>query len=122
VSVLGDIELEELLNTFEKQVPALTSREPACVLDGLVQQLGHESSREVVDRVGCTQPQASKHLRVLRDVGLVRCRAEGRRRVYRVNADGLAPLRTWLDELTESINAHYDRLDDYLDKLQHQED
>lgn len=76
---------------------------------------------EVVEGLGLTQPQVSKHLTVLRDVGLVRCRADGRRRVYRVQAAALAPLRSWLDELTESVNAHYDRLDDYLAELQDHE-
>jgi DNA-binding transcriptional ArsR family regulator len=75
---------------------------------------------EMVDGLELGQPQVSKHLRVLRAVGVVRCRAEGRRRLYRVHPPALAPLRSWLDELTESINAHYDRLDDYLDELQQQ--
>jgi DNA-binding transcriptional ArsR family regulator len=76
---------------------------------------------EVVEGLGLPQPQVSKHLRVLRDVGLVRCRPAGRRRVYRVHAPALAPLRTWVDELTEAIDARYDRLDDYLAELQRQE-
>jgi len=73
---------------------------------------------QVVDRLGVSQPAASKHLRVLRDVGLVRCRADGRRRLYRVHPPALAPLQRWLDQLTVSVNEHYDRLDDYLDDLQ----
>ncbi len=73
---------------------------------------------ELVDRLGLAQPQASKHLRVLRDVGLVRCRADGRRRVYRIHGPAFGPLRTWLTQLTTSVNVHYDRLDDYLDDLQ----
>lgn len=73
---------------------------------------------ELADRLGLTQPQASKHLRVLRDVDLVRCRADGRRRVYRIHGPAFAPLQSWLSTLTASINEHYDRLDDYLDTLQ----
>src|SRR5688572_3508183 len=77
---------------------------------------------EVVEGLGLAQPQVSKHLGVLRDVGLVRCRAVGRRRLYRVHAPALTPLRSWLDDLTEAINARYDRLDDYLAELQTEED
>ena len=73
---------------------------------------------ELVDRLGLSQPQASKHLRVLRDVDLVRCRTRGRHRVYRIHGPAFAPLQTWLNHLTESINQHYDRLDDYLVDLQ----
>jgi len=73
---------------------------------------------ELVNRLGLSQPQASKHLRVLRDVDLVRCRTLGRSRVYRIHGPGFAPLQTWLTRLTDSINENYDRLDDYLDRLQ----
>ncbi len=77
---------------------------------------------EIVEHLGLPQPQVSKHLRVLRDVDLVRCRSIGRRRVYRVHPPSLAPLRSWVDELTDAINAQYDRLDDYLAELQATED
>jgi len=82
--------------------------------------LAHDESTvgELVERLSLTQPQASKHLRVLREVGLVRCRTHGRRRVYRIHGPAFAPLQTWLTQLTRSINEHYDRLDDYLDELQ----
>lgn len=80
--------------------------------------VGEAGVGEIVDRLDLGQPQVSKHLRVLRDVGLVRCRSEGRRRVYGVHAPGLQPLQTWLARLTADVNAHYDRLDDYLVELQ----
>jgi DNA-binding transcriptional ArsR family regulator len=73
---------------------------------------------ELVDLLGVPQPQASKHLRVLRDVDLVRCRTHGRRRVYRIHGPAFAPMQTWLAQLTVSINEQYDRLDDYLEQLQ----
>ena len=52
---------------------------------------------ELAERVGLSQPAASQHLRVLRDAGLVRGRVDGRRRLYRVDADGLERLRRELD-------------------------
>ncbi len=74
---------------------------------------------EIVDRLDLGQPQVSKHLKVLRQVGLVRCRSEGRHRLYRVHGPALQPLQTWLTRLTAGVNEHYDRLDDYLhDHLQ----
>ena len=50
---------------------------------------------EIVEALECGQPSVSKHLRVLRDVGLVRARRDGRRIVCRINADGLRPLHEW---------------------------
>jgi DNA-binding transcriptional ArsR family regulator len=52
---------------------------------------------ELADRVGLSQPAASQHLKVLRDAGLVRGRVDGRRRLYRVDAEGLERLRAELD-------------------------
>jgi DNA-binding transcriptional ArsR family regulator len=52
---------------------------------------------ELAERAGVSQPAASQHLRVLRDAGLVRLRVDGRRRLYRVDVDGLERLRRDLD-------------------------
>ncbi len=80
--------------------------------------LGEASVGDVVDRLGLGQPQVSKHLKVLRDVDLVRCRSEGRTRRYRVNGPAFEPLESWITGLSRTINEHYDRLDDYLETLQ----
>src|SRR3984957_11083154 len=50
---------------------------------------------DIVDRLGVEQPSISKHLRVLRDVGLVHVRREGRQKFYRTNADAIRPLHEW---------------------------
>src|ERR1700722_6680521 len=50
---------------------------------------------EIVAALGMEQPSVSKHLRVLRDVGLVRMRCQGRQKLYRTNADGIRPLHVW---------------------------
>jgi DNA-binding transcriptional ArsR family regulator len=73
---------------------------------------------DIVEGLGLGQPQVSKHLKVLRDVGVVRCRTAGRNRLYRVHPPALDPLQTWLTRLTVAVNEHYDRLDDYLTELQ----
>src|SRR3954462_118554 len=80
--------------------------------------MGEAGVGDIVERLDLGQPQVSKHLKGLRQVGLVRCRSQGRHRVYRVNAAGLQPLQTWLAQLTADVNEHYDRLDDYLAEIQ----
>jgi DNA-binding transcriptional ArsR family regulator len=50
---------------------------------------------EIVDSLGMEQPSVSKHLRVLLEVGLVSVRRDGRRMLYRTNANGIRPLHEW---------------------------
>jgi DNA-binding transcriptional ArsR family regulator len=50
---------------------------------------------DIVSALGLEQPSVSKHLRVLRDVGLVRMRCQGRQKLYRTNADAIRPLHEW---------------------------
>jgi DNA-binding transcriptional ArsR family regulator len=86
------------------------------ILDALVP--GEKSVGTIVADLSMSQPQVSKHLRVLSDVGLVRCRAEGRRRLYRLEPGHLRPLHTWLTKYERALNDRLDRLDDYLRDLQ----
>ena len=86
------------------------------ILDALVE--GEASVNELVERLELAQPQVSKHLKVLAEVGLVRVRAAGRSRLYRLEAPALAPLQRWLSTYEQLINARYDRLDAYLVELQ----
>jgi DNA-binding transcriptional ArsR family regulator len=89
------------------------------ILDVLV--AGERPVGELVDSLLLTQPQVSKHLRVLSDAGLVRCRADGRRRLYRLDHDHLRPLHDWLAKYEQHWNRRLDRLDDYLGELQREE-
>jgi DNA-binding transcriptional ArsR family regulator len=57
--------------------------------------LQEQSVGNIVARLGLEQPSVSKHLRVLRDVGLVEARRDGRRMLYRVNAEAIRPLHEW---------------------------
>jgi DNA-binding transcriptional ArsR family regulator len=79
---------------------------------------GEASVSDLIDRLRLPQPQVSKHLRVLRDVDLVRCRATGRHRLYRVNAAALRPIHDWTSHFEQLWNERYDLLDDLLDELQ----
>src|SRR6266487_5320388 len=74
----------------------------------------------IVNDLSMSQPQVSKHLRVLSEVGLVRCRAEGRRRLYRLEPARLRPLHEWLGKYERAWNDRLDRVDDYLKELQQQ--
>jgi DNA-binding transcriptional ArsR family regulator len=64
------------------------------ILDALI--AGEKAVGAIVDDLSMSQPQVSKHLRVLSQVGLVRCRAEGRHRLYRLEPEHLRPFQEWL--------------------------
>ena len=82
---------------------------------------GEATVGELVDRVGLSQPQVSKHLGVLRAVGLVEVRVDGRHRRYRVNGPALKPIHDWVATFQRTWNTRLDRLDNLLTELQ-QED
>jgi DNA-binding transcriptional ArsR family regulator len=82
---------------------------------------GEATVGELVNRIGLTQPQVSKHLGVLRAVGLVLVRADGRHRWYRVNGPALKPVHDWVRAFERTWNTRLDRLDDLLAELQTQE-
>ncbi len=88
------------------------------ILDTLI--TGEKAVGAIVNDLPLSQPQVSKHLRVLSEVGLVRCRAEWRRRLYRLEPAHLRPLHEWLAKYERAWNARLDRVDDYLKELQRQ--
>ena len=79
---------------------------------------GESTVGDLVDRLRLRQPQVSKHLGVLRSVGLVLVRAEGRHRFYRVNGPALKPIHDWVRTFERTWNIRLDRLDDLLTELQ----
>ena len=88
------------------------------ILDALM--AGEKTVGAIVNDLSMSQPQVSKHLRVLSEVGLVRCRADGRRRLYRLEPVRLRPLQEWLVKYEQAWNDRLDRVDDYLQELQQQ--
>jgi DNA-binding transcriptional ArsR family regulator len=82
---------------------------------------GERPVNDVVAALRLAQPQVSKHLRVLRTVGLVRVRGAGQKRLYRLNADRLKPIHDWVKSFERFWDESLDRLDDYLRELQDQE-
>jgi DNA-binding transcriptional ArsR family regulator len=89
------------------------------ILDTLI--TGEKAVGTIVNNLSMSQPQVSKHLRVLSEVGLVSCRAEGRRRLYRLEPARLRPFHEWLAKYEQAWNERLDRMDDYLKELQQKE-
>jgi DNA-binding transcriptional ArsR family regulator len=88
------------------------------ILDALI--TGEKAVGTIVNDLSMSQPQVSKHLRVLSEVGLVSSRAEGSRRLYRLEPAHLRPFREWLARYEQAMNERLDRMDDYLKELQRQ--
>ncbi|MEU4237944.1 metalloregulator ArsR/SmtB family transcription factor [Actinoplanes sp. NPDC026619] len=89
------------------------------ILDLLAQ--GERPVNDLVTMLGLAQPQVSKHLRVLREVDLVRVRDEGRQRLYRVNAAPLRSIHDWLRKYEQNWTARFDLLDTVLAELKEEE-
>jgi DNA-binding transcriptional ArsR family regulator len=88
------------------------------ILDALM--AGEKAVGAIAGDLSMSQPWVSKHLRVLSEVGLVRCRADGRRRLYRLEPARLRPLHDWLSRYEQAWNDRLDRMDDLLHELQQQ--
>jgi DNA-binding transcriptional ArsR family regulator len=93
---------------------ALVDPHRRAVLDLLAQ--GELSVNELVERLGLTQPQTSKHLRVLRDAGLVRVEQRAQRRIYAVDPAPMTEIDQWLAPYRRLWNASLDRLGVHLDE------
>ena len=90
------------------------------ILDALVG--GERPVNDLVRLLGLAQPQVSKHLRVLREVGAVDVREEGRRRLYRVNGRALKPIHDWVTNYERTWSERFDRLDVMLETLKQEEE
>jgi DNA-binding transcriptional ArsR family regulator len=77
---------------------------------------GERPVGELVDHLRLSQPAVSKHLRVLKDAGLVEARADAQRRLYRIRPEPLADLDEWLGSYRKLWTTHLDRLEAHLDK------
>lgn len=77
---------------------------------------GERPVGELVAQIGLSQPAVSKHLRVLRDSGLVEARVDAQRRLYRIRPEPLADLDEWLASYRKLWNTHLDLLEQHLDE------
>ena|SRR5690348_464666 len=88
----------------------------------LLLRSGERPVTELARQLQLTQPGASKHLRVLREVGLVRDRKAGKQRLYGLDARGLRPVHEWTGGFEQFWNASLDRLDAYVHDLEQEEE
>jgi DNA-binding transcriptional ArsR family regulator len=89
------------------------------ILDALAD--GERPVNDLVRLLGIAQPQVSKHLRVLREVGAVDVRDDGRRRLYRLNGYALKPIHDWVKTYERSWTERFERLDSILEDLKRKE-
>jgi DNA-binding transcriptional ArsR family regulator len=82
---------------------------------------GERSVTDLVERLGLSQPLVSKHLRVLREVGLVHARDVGRQRMYRLDARPLRSMADWLRPFERAMSERFDLMDDVIQELKAQE-
>ena len=78
---------------------------------------GERPVNDLVALLGMAQPQVSKHLRVLREVGLVDVREHGRQRMYRLNGEPLKPIHDWVKHYEQRWNERFNAIDDVLSEL-----
>jgi DNA-binding transcriptional ArsR family regulator len=90
------------------------------ILDTLTD--GERSVNELVHELGLAQPQVSKHLRVLREVGVVSVREAGRQRLYRLNGQALKPIHDWLKPYEDTWSQRFEQLDVVLEELKRKEE
>src|SRR3954447_15783940 len=89
------------------------------ILDALAG--GERPVKDLVRDLGLAQPQVSKHLRVLREVGAVDVREDGRKRLYRLNGSALKPIHDWVKRYERTWAERFDLMDDVLEDLKEQE-
>jgi DNA-binding transcriptional ArsR family regulator len=82
---------------------------------------GERPVNDLVAVLGMAQPQVSKHLRVLREVGVVDVREYGRQRLYRLNGHALKPIHDWVKAYERSWSERFDQLVVVLDELKKEE-
>jgi DNA-binding transcriptional ArsR family regulator len=83
--------------------------------------VGERPVNDLVDELGLAQPLVSKHLRVLREVGLVHVREDGRQRMYRLNGQPLQPIHEWVRGFAWTWEQRFDRMDEVLRDLKPKE-
>ena len=76
-----------------------------------------QSVGEIESRLGMSQPAVSKHLRVLREAGIVQATVDAQRRLYRLKPESLQEVETWLAPFRQLWSAHIDALEHHLDNM-----
>lgn len=76
---------------------------------------------EIADRLGLRQPQASKHLKILSDSGILEAKVDGNRRIYRLRPEPFQAMDAWVKSFRQVMEDRFDQLEDYLRELQNEE-
>ena len=90
------------------------------ILDALAD--GERRVNDLVAVLEISQPQVSKHLKVLREVGLVEVREAGRERIYRLDSRSLKPIHDWVGKYERMWSERFDALDEVLEELKNKEE
>ena len=90
------------------------------ILDALAG--GERPVNDLVRELGLVQPHVSRHLRVLREVGLVDVREQGRQRLYRLNGHALKPIHDWVKSYERTWSQRFEHLDLVLEDLKEEGD
>ncbi len=93
---------------------ALADRTRRNIVEALA--TGEQGFGDLADRFEMSRPAVSQHLKVLREAGLIRVRAEAQRRIYRLDDDALGEVERWLDRVREFWNPRLDELERVLKK------
>jgi DNA-binding transcriptional ArsR family regulator len=107
-----------LLVTVNATIEVIAEPTRRHILDVL--RAGEQPVQALVERLAISQPSASKHLRVLRDAGLVRVRPDGQRRLYSVCCEPLVELDTWLEPYRQMWCQSLDKLEQHLSETTRQ--
>jgi len=83
---------------------------------------GERSVNDLVAHLALPQPLVSKHLRILREVGLVESRQDGRQRIYRLNGQPLKPIYDWVETYARTWDERFEALDQLLEELKTEEE
>lgn len=89
------------------------------ILDAL--RDGAQAVGDLVERLNTSQPTVSKHLRILREAGFVRCRVDAQRRIYELNSAPFGELDAWLQTYMRTWNTSFDRLEQLLEEERSEE-
>ena len=118
-SLAYDSPKPEVIEVPTNSVPTVAEPRRRQILDVL--SAGERPVNDLVRLLGLSQPLVSKHLRVLREVGAVDVRDEGRQRLYRLNGHALKPIHDWVKNYERSWSERFDRLDGVLEDLKEEE-
>ena len=83
---------------------------------------GERPVNDLVAHLALPQPLVSKHLRILREVGLVESRQDGRQRIYRLNGQPLKPIHDWVETYARTWDERFEALDQLLEELKSEEE